>query len=435
MRYPKRHVLIPGEEKNFSSQKKMKVFQINTAIGEGSTGRIAEDIGNFLLKDGHDCCVAFSRGKSEGQFDLFRIGNKIDFVFHGLHSFLFDRHGLSSSAQTRLLVSKIEQWKPDVIHLHNIHGYYLHYQVLFDYLRSVGTPVVWTFHDSWPYTGHCTYFDNVNCLKWIEGCHHCPKTNKYPRSLILDRSKKNFLDKKSAFSTLENLTIVTPSRWLQSLVSKSFFKEKSIISIHNGINTDVFKPLSAKLPDGFERLTGNRKIILGVANIWDTRKGFNEFIKLSHLLSDDYVIALIGHDPSNQAKLPHNIIKIGKTKNAGDLALWYANSFAFVNPTFQDNFPTTNIEAQACGTPVITYNTGGSPEAIDDNTGMVVEKGDVEGIWNCIQELGFRDQASLRHACRQRALTYFDKNIRFKDYLFLYQNLVNTKNRSITTHA
>ena len=404
----------------------MRVFQINTTFGEGSTGRIAEEIGNILVENGHQCCIAYGRGQKEGKVDLYRIGNQTDFLIHGFVSLLFDRHGLASKGATKRLIKKIIDWKPDVIHLHNIHGYYLNYRDLFSFFQSVEIPVIWTFHDCWPFTGHCTYFDNVNCRKWIDGCYACPKTRKYPRSLIVDRSKGNYFDKKQAFTTLKNLTVVTPSQWLQSLTRLSFFKNCNILTIHNGIHTGIFKAQELPLAASIANQVKGRKIILGVANIWDARKGLNEFIRLSLLVSNDYVIVLVGLEKNREENFPANILCIGRTNDASGLSSLYANSFVFVNPTWQDNFPTTNIEALACGTPVITYQTGGSPEAVDSETGAVVAKGDVVGIWNAIKEFALKDQAKLRAGCRQRALAMFDKDLRFNDYLSLYKQLTST---------
>ncbi len=403
----------------------MRILQINTVVNSGSTGRIAEDIGKQVIKTGNESFIAFGRGTRPSSSNLIRIGNEIDEFLHGLQTLLLDRHGLGSSGATLKFVSQIRKIEPDIIHLHNIHGYYLHYGVLFNFLKEYDKPVIWTLHDSWSFTGHCTYFDNINCEKWKTGCFSCPKTGKYPRSLFVDRSKGNYRDKEVNFTSLSNLTIVTPSFWLASLVKQSFLKSLSLQVIHNGIDTDSFSPnLSFDPTITFPELVG-KKILLGVASIWDPRKGLEDFIELSAILSEEYRIVLIGIDSTQMQLIPKEIIAIHRTESIKELAGWYSYAFALLNPTYQDNFPTTNIEALSCGTPVITYNTGGSPEAIDKYTGIVLNKGDIQGIIKAIHKLESVEFGDIGVNCRKRALTNFNKEVRYKDYLDLYQRVMN----------
>ncbi|HIB38462.1 glycosyltransferase [Mesonia sp.] len=395
----------------------MKVLQINTVVNSGSTGRIAEEIGELLLQNNHESLIAYGRGKGKSSSKLLKIGNKFDQYKHGLSTLLFDKHGLSSITSTRKAINEIESFKPDIIHLHNIHGYYLNYKELFDYIKSKSKPIVWTFHDAWPITGHCSYFDSVGCEKWKTHCNNCPITNHYPKSLS-DRSFKNFEDKLGSYGNYD-LHIVTPSKWLKTIVESSFLKNNKIIKIHNGIDIDKFKILNLKRTE--------QKIILGVASTWDKRKGLKDFIELSKQLNKNYSIVLIGLSKKQIKGLPNNIKGIERTESIDDLVNWYNKASFFINPTYVDNFPTTNIEALACGTPIITYDTGGSAEAIknESEVGYVVEKGNVSRIAEIIENFSYSEDVGLK--CRDSAIKHFNKIERYLDYINLYHSILKKK--------
>lgn len=403
----------------------MKILQINTSVNSGSTGRIAEDIGLAIREAGYDSFIAGAYTNQLSQSEVIAVGNDWDRKLHGIKTRLFDRHGFGSANSTKRLIAKIREIKPDLIHLQNIHGYYLNIQILFDYLKEVQLPVVWTFHDCWPFTGHCTYFDAVNCSKWQVECHHCPNLKAYPASWLIDQSSLNFKDKKRLFNGLSSLHIVTPSIWLANHIKKSFLSSYPVWVINNGIDLTAFKLQESS---GSIRNKYNLKarfILLGVASIWDKRKGLSDFIQLSEFLEKDMQLVLVGLSKEQQVGLPANITAIERTENIGDLAALYSAADVFINPTYVDNFPTTNIEALACGTPVITYKTGGSPEAIDEQTGIVVEKGDVEGLNRAIQTIVKNGKARYSEKCRNRAVSLYNKNDRYSDYLKLYEKILH----------
>ena len=403
----------------------MRVLQINATVNSGSTGRIAEDIGLVLINVGHKSYIAYGRGNQPSKSNKIKIGNQWDANWHGVVSLLLDRHGFASRKATKQLINKIEELKPDVINLHNIHGYYVNIEILFDYLKKINIPVVWTFHDCWPFTGHCSYFDSVACEKWKTHCQNCPKKSFYPKSLLIDNSFKNFSDKKQIFNQLDNLHIITPSNWLKNLVKQSFLSKFPVSCIHNGIDLSKFSPI-----ENVEKLIQkwnlkDKIIVLGVANVWQLSKGLSDFVKLAEVLSDAYQVVLIGLTKKQIAQLPKNIIGIERTESIEELAEYYSLAKVFVNPTYQDNFPTTNIEALACGTPVVTYNTGGSPEAIDKETGIVVEKGNVDELRDAIERVtSAKTEYYDKVKCRKRAEKHFDKNERYQDYLQLFKTLV-----------
>ncbi|NMC40767.1 MAG: glycosyltransferase, partial [Bacteroidales bacterium] len=356
----------------------MKILQINTTVNSGSHGRIADEIGLSLIDAGHESYVAAAFTGRPSRSQVIKIGCKTDRYLHALKTRLFDRHGFGSEIPTRALVEKIKKINPDIIHLHNLHGYYIHIGVLFQYLKSAGKPVVWTLHDCWPFTGHCSHFDRVNCFKWQSECNICPNKRGYPASWWLDNSRRNFYEKKRLFSGLNKMIIVTPSLWLADHVIKSFLNDYEVRIIHNGVDLNVFRPDDASLAVKKYNLSYN--YILGVSNVWTESKGLRDFIQLRKLLNSEIQVVLVGLNEKKIKNLPAGITGIYRTENVNKLAELYSGAMVFVNPTYVDNFPAVNIEALACGTPVVTYKTGGSPEATDSETGFAVEKGDVGGL-------------------------------------------------------
>ncbi|MGX7330625.1 glycosyltransferase [Aerococcus sanguinicola] len=368
----------------------MKVLQINSVIDFGSTGRICRDLYDFLEENGHECVIAYGRGKSTPGYKTIKIGSKIDQALHGVYSRLFDRHGFASRQATRQLIEEIEEFDPDIIHLHNIHGYYLNIEILFNYLSTKDTPVVWLLHDQWSISGHSANFNLNDDGTLPTSLKNRDELKNYPKTVGFGQFKKNLRDKEKLFTSIKNMTIVTPSHWLESIVSKSFLNKYPIMTIYNGVNTDIFKIDFNKSNYLRKQWNSEQKIvILGVASIWDPRKGLDDFIKLSQLLSPaDYQIVLVGSDPQIKNKLPRDIVTIERTNSVEELKDIYNASDVFVNPTYFDNFPTVNIEALACGTPVITYDTGGSGESINENTGTIVDQGNFDMLLNAIEKWG-----------------------------------------------
>lgn len=362
----------------------MKVLMINSVCGIGSTGRICTDIADELTENGHECKIAFGRKAAPERYQkyAYRITSDGGVKINALKARLFDNEGFNAARATKKLISFIEEYNPDVIHLHNLHGYYLNVEVLFDYLKKADKKVVWTLHDCWAFTGHCAYFDYPECGKWKKNCCGCSRLNDYPKAII-DRSERNLAKKKEIFGGVKNLTVVTPSKWLAELAKQSFLGEYLIEVINNGIDTAVFHPTESNFKEK-NGLSG-KKIILGVANIWDARKGFGDFISLSKKISDDYRIVLVGLNEKQLGMLPENILGITRTSSAKELAEIYTAADVLFNPTYEDNYPTVNLEAQACGTPVVTYDTGGSRETIFLDNGKVVEKGDLESAFEKIK--------------------------------------------------
>lgn len=405
------------------------LLQINVSVNTGSTGRIAEDIGRRAIESGYESYIAYGVNARESHSRLIKVGTKFGYYAHGIKSFCFDAHGFGSKRATKALVKKIEAIKPDVILLHNIHGYYLNIEVLLTYLAKKSIPVFWTLHDCWPLTGHCSHFMRYNCEKYKSHCYSCPNRKGYPCSLFIDRSKHNYEVKKKLVLGLQNLFFIPVCKWMDRVVADSYAKGFKTKVIYNGVDVATFKPASAvdisslkqkyQIPD--------KKIVLGVASTWKKRLAYCDFCWLSENLPEDYMIVLVGMSDEQIKQLPQGIIGIQRTESIQELAILYSLAGVFVNPTYVDNFPTTNIEALACGTPVITYNTGGSPEAIDENTGVVVTKGDKEALKNAIISIVANKDKYTSEVCRKRAVENFNKDDRFEDYTQLFNEAINKK--------
>lgn len=388
-----------------------KLVQINVVSNVLSTGKICEDIGKVAISNGWECFVAYGRNAKPSTCKELKIGSMSDVYRHYIAHRLFDREGLCSEVPTRKLVEQLKQIAPDIIVLHNIHDHYLNYPILFRYLAAINTPVVWVQHDCWAFTGGCMYFDMLECNLWKNSCGKCPEN----RAFFLNKSSYQFALKKEFISKIRNLTFVPVSNWLAGLLSQSYLGERPIKVIHNGTDISVFKP--------HEKAHNGPFRILGVAADWIQRKGLFEFYKLRKLLDQGYSITLVGLTRKQIKDLPDGIVGIERTTSLQELVKLYSDSDVFVNPTFSDNFPTTNIEALACGTPVITYNTGGSPEAIDVKTGVVVEQGDVNALTEAIVKM--KESPLLPEDCRNRAILHFDKEKCFLKYIDLFNHLMS----------
>lgn len=398
-----------------------RILLINAVCGTGSTGRIVADLWKTLKNKGCEAKVAFGVGEGllVDKQDQFKFNNKWGYYLHNAISRITDRAGFYSNIPTLRLLRFMDQYKPDLIHLHNLHGYYVNIRLLFDYIKQHDIPVVWTLHDCWAFTGHCTHFDFVGCDRWHTKCFDCPQKKEYPQSLVLDQSARNFRQKKELFTSLNKISIVTPSKWLADCVKQSFLSKYDITTIPNGIDLEVFRPVKSDIKNRLN-IPEDKKIVLAVANVWNEKKGFSDVIKLSQLLPENaYQIVMVGLTEAQISSLPKNIIGIKRTKNINELVELYSAAFMFFNPTYEDNFPTTNIEALACGTPVITYMTGGSLEAIDEKTGFAVGKGDLSKVLNIITNPNIDG-----NACRQRSESRFNKSEMYFQYLKIYRLLM-----------
>ena len=403
----------------------MKIAQVNM-FPYGSTGKIMLQIAQMARNHGHDAItfspVIFTKRKQDNS-GLPKEHTIFGFFFeNGLHRYLgtfLGMNGCFSCLGTMQLVRKLKKFQPDVIHLHNLHNFCINLPILFRYIRKNNIRVVWTLHDCWAFTGHCPHFTMVGCDRWKTGCHHCPQPEVYPK-MDLDTSRWMYALKKKWFCGIQDMTLVTPSQWLADLVKQSFLKEYPVKVIHNGIDLSIFKPT----PSDFRQKHGipeGRYLLLGVAFGWGKRKGLDVFVVLSKRLDPDrYQIVLVGTDDAVDKLLPENIISIHRTQNQAELAQIYTAADLFVNPTREENYPTVNMEAIACGTPVLTFCTGGSPEIVSEDTGAVVDCDDVDALEREIRRICTKKSYS-QAACLKKA-EEFDMDTKFKEYVRLYED-------------
>lgn len=400
-----------------------RLLQINSVVNSGSTGRIAEEIGQTAIAAGWKSYIVYGRDDRPSQSELIKIGNDWDIKMHGVQTRLFDRHGLGSKSATKELIGKIIEISPDIIHLHNIHGYYINIEILFNYLRNTNIPVVWTFHDCWPITGHCSYFTFVGCEKWKKKCCDCPQKTSYPASWIVDRSEKNYYLKKELFTSLSNLTLVPVSNWLSGILKESYLQGFPIKLIHNGINTYVFKPSTSRYFRSKHGLE-HKFLLLGVASVWSPRKGLKDFIDLSKHLNSDYQIVLVGLSREQIEQLPENILGIERTESVEELSNLYSEADIVLNLSYEETFGLTTVEGFACGTPCIVYNATASPELVDQSTGLVVEPGDINGLMEAIIQIKQNGKQFYSEACVNRAHRLYKKEDRYQEYIDLYESLL-----------
>lgn len=403
----------------------MKIVSINS-LPNGSTGRIMCEIADMSRKDGFDAYCYWGSWYfeiKEINVKYGRFGSSIENKISAVFSILTGLQNFGSIIGTISLIKKIKKINPDIIHLHNLHLWTINLPMLFKYIKKHNIKTVWTLHDCWAFTGHCPYFDIVGCNKWETGCYGCPQYKEYPKSLF-DNSKIMYRLKRKWFTGVENMTIVTPSEWLASLVKESYLKDYPVKVINNGIDLNVFKPTESDFREKYA--LENKYIVLGVAFGWGRRKGLDVFVELARRLDKEkYKVVLVGTDDNVDKLLPENIISIHRTQNQTELAKIYSAADVFANPTREENYPTVNMEALACGTPVVTFNTGGSPEMLDETCGAAVAKNDIDAMYNEIIRICEKKPYSLE-ACIKKAKG-FDKNEKFGEYIRLYEVLNEQK--------
>ena len=358
----------------------MRILLIDECCGTSGPGKVMCGLAEKFESEGHEVKTAYGRKpfvpEKYRRFAV-RIGTMKDVYFHAIMTRLTDRHGFFSRGATKRFLKWADKYDPNILWLHNIHGYYINIEMLFTWIKSrPNMKVNWTLHDCWAFTGHCAYFTMAGCEKWRTHCENCPQRNSYPSSIV-DSSRRNYDDKRRLFTGVKDMTIITPSKWLAGLVRQSFLKEYPV-EIHNvEINREIFRPT----PSGFraEHNLAGKIIVLGVANVWDKRKGLDDFTRLSGMLDPEkFAVVLVGVSNKQAQRLPANIIAIERTNSQKELAEIYTASDILFLPSYEENYPAVSLEAQACGTPVIAYDSGGSPETLTDSRSKLIKPGDIE---------------------------------------------------------
>ena len=406
-----------------------KILQVNVSANWGSTGQIAEQCNQYAAKQGWDIYFAYGRYKNPGQSQLITTSSKWDVYEHYLENILFDNEGLASRSSTRRLINGIQRINPDIIHLHNVHDHWLNYKLLFEYLNQTGIKVVWTFHDFWYITGHCYHFVKAKCDKFIIECDSCP----YTKGKILPffkRTKRNFSLKRELFTTNENLHIVCVSDWVGENVAKSFLKNKDIRVIHNGVDTDIFKPTSLDVLNklnysDYLHAIDEKFVIMAVSSQWKSgEKGLDDYKKLGKFLNEDEVIVLVGVPCEISKDLPTNIIGIRRTNNQQELAALYTRADVVCSLSSAETFGLTIVEGYACGTPAIVYDNTAPPSLITPKTGYVVENGNYKQAYSAIQQIKKEGKKSYSDECIALARKKYSKETCFNAYMDLYNQIL-----------
>ena len=405
-----------------------KLLQFNVSANYGSTGKISEQIGLAAKRKGWECFQVYSYGQ-ESAMELIPTGGSLNRYLHYGEQRIFDDEGLASRLVTKRVIKKIKEIKPDVIQLHNIHDHYINYRILFEYLNSTDIPVIFTIHDFWPVTGHCFHFIGAGCNCWKEeGCHDCPMAHGFPNNL-LNRARQNFQLKKCLFSANNNLHLVAVSQWVADLMRESFLGNKDLRVIPNGIDTKLFTPTGdvpgSKIISEFKKAVEGKFVILAVAGRWDVGdKRLSDYIQMSKLLNDDEVIVLVGVNDDIRAKLPSNIIGLGRTEIPQELAAIYTLSNVLISLSGSETFGLTVVEANACGTPAVVYDNTAPPSLITPNTGFVAGNLDYRQSYSAIQQIKANGKDLYTDACIKHAREKYDKNKCFEEYIRLYEELL-----------
>ncbi|WP_313252531.1 glycosyltransferase [Empedobacter sp.] len=398
---------------------------INTVAGYGSTGSICEDIANLLEQQGHECYIAYGQ-LSTSYHKSFKIGTRIENHLHNVGSRLIGKQGYFSKSGTKNLISYIENVKPDIIHLHNLHGNYLNLQILFEYFIKVQIPIVYTLHDCWAFTGKCAHFTDVQCYKWKTQCYSCPQLKKYPPSLFFDYSKDMYVDKKNWFTSIQKMNIIPVSNWLASEVEQSFLKKYPITPIYNWVNHSIFKETIDREVIKRYNIDENKFTIVLVSAIWDTKDvKWQDALKLATMIDKDIQILMIGN-VSSPKLLPKNIKHIPYVNGKEELAKIYSISDVYIHLSTEDTFGKVIAEALSCGTPAIVYNSTACPEIIDNTSGYVVEKRNVKEVYEAVLKIKEKGRIFFSKNCRERVIKEFDLKTNIDLTIQVYKKLLKT---------
>lgn len=401
------------------------IIEINGGT-RGSTNTIARLTGLAAKLRGYEIYHAFPlSGRTEGNLwstrplqdhEIKITGNEI--LISKFLGKLTGFRGCFNYFTTKKFLRKIDSLNPSILHLHNLHGNYINLRLLFDYIKRKKLKIVWTLHDCWSFTARCPYFTISQCEKWRTGCHNCPTLKEYP-GMYIDQTKLMWKLKRKWFTGIDRdkIVIVCPSKWLADLARESYLGGYDIRVIHNGINLDTFKPTPGHFRAN-HNIPPEKFIVLGVAAGWGVRKGFDVFARLARELDSRFQVVIVGEAKGVADQMPENLLHIQRTWNAKELAEIYTESNVFANPTREENYPTVNLEAVACGTPVVTFRTGGSPETIDESCGVVVDYNDYDSLKREIIRV-----CETRQFTSESCINYAHKNFNYQDRMTEYVNL------------
>lgn len=397
------------------------ICMVNT-VARGSHGRIMADLADVAMQDGFSVRCAYGRGDAPAG-DAYRIGNRADVLSHVAITRLFDAHGRGSLRATRRFVDMLKQMQPDILHLHNVHGYYLHLETLFSYIRSARIKTLWTLHDCWPITGHCSHFLHADCMRWRTQCHDCPLIREYPASLGMDASRRNYAWKKAAFSGLDHVTLVSPSKWLDGVLGNSYLSDMRRVVIENGVDISLFAHADGQGVKAAYGVRPGQSMLLCVASPFDARKGFFDAIEIAKQVGDRARLVMVGLDKRQMKALPSYVTGVARVDGPEALVSLYAAADCFLNPSREETYPTVNMEAMAAGTPVAAYAVGGCTEQLCAPVGVAVPKADIRALGEAALSLAAQKKA-LSDRCRAYARAHFDRAHALDTYRVQYQDLM-----------
>lgn len=395
----------------------MKVLQVNATYGLGSTGTIVRDLKECCEEHGIECYVAYALTDEKVERG-YKIGNWFFNKLHALLSRIAGKQAYFSYIPTLWFIHYIKKLQPDVVHLHNLHSNYINLPIFLKYLAKNNVRTIITLHDCWWYTGGCYYYTAAVCSKWLDKCGKCPKRFFETPAYFIDKSAEILNDKKKYLLAIPRLYFVGVSDWISNEARKSFLASKTIMTIHNGIDLSVFKPTPSDLREKLG-LTG-KYVILGPASKWldpINSVALNYFIKV---MRDDEVLLLFGTLSSYVNGLSEKVKLYGYTKNRQELAALYSMADIFVNVSREDTLSLINVEAQACGTPIITFDATGPKETVDEENSLSVPVGNYERLYDCVQCIRLRAGDGTSSNCREFISQKFSKTDKFKEYINLY---------------
>lgn len=403
----------------------MKILFIDVNCQQGSTGKLVYDLYTECKKEGHEAAICYGRGKKIDKPDIFKFGLDIETFFHAAMTRLTGLTGCYSFFSTQRLLRFMNKFKPDVVHIHELHAYFVNIKPIVEYLKIHKIKTIWTFHCEFMYTGKCGH--SYECEKWKSHCQYCPNIREYPSSLYFDFTKNMFYHKKKLFENFNNVTIVTPSKWLANRVKQSFLKNKEIVVIHNGIDTkSIFYPRKFDHLKARHKLT-NEKIILAVApDIMSEQKGGRLVLEIANKMKGENVKFILIGVADLSEKFDDNVIALGRTENQNELAEYYSMGDIFIICSKRENFPTTCIEALSCGTPVCGFDEGGTKETAPDSFGIFVKYREIDDLEKTVRKI-LHDEIKLKpyEECSNFGKESYDKAIMAKKYINLYKKQVD----------
>lgn len=397
----------------------MRVLLIDVNCKYSSTGKIVYDLYNKLRAEGHEAAIAYGRGKKICEEKIYKFGLDIETYVHALLARVTGYNGYFSYFSTRRLIRFIEEFQPDVIHIHELHAYFVNIEPLINYIRQKGIKTVCTLHCEYMYTGKCGH--SHECEKWKTECTKCPHVHEYPASILLDQTTYMFRKKKSLFDEWKGLVIATPSQWLADRAKQSFLRNCMTKVVHNGINVDIFRPQNADALKKEYNIKPDEKVVLGLApDILSEAKGGSYILQLAEKMKNQKVRFVLVGVTGKGVEYIDNVVFVGKIRNQQKLAQHYSMADVFVICSKRENFPTTCLEAQCCGTPIVGFDTGGSRETAVLTEKYFTDYGDVDALKESVESILYFSDENYR-TLSQLAKDSFNITKMYDRYLEIYK--------------